>query len=584
MRMVPIFICHCMILPISLVFSTVENPQNKIKKETVPEKIVVHAPEKPITPDFNNKISEVRNRDLDRSPESDILFFNDFFSDSEILYQVMKNDGHFRFGNDRYTGNASLILNSEGIYMNDADLDSHSTFTDKQLILGSFMYLTFKLRYQTWLETVISIKNSSYMGSSEENLNYFQTTQPYINRDPKSFNINLLYINFNISKSDDLFLDVTLGRQFLNHIYLREDFFYNVLYPDKINGLLVKTGNQNLGTFHILAMDVLNLFENWAESPRQYDNIPLQTSDIIGNYNGDIFSFRSGVLYNTPNIIKNNDHIQWIFYLNSIFTRYGPVISGVDRSGKSGSFTDNDYLFHYGLGTFFRLYDVVTLVEICRSEGIDRKPPDIFGNLKDISTNGYFIRLGIFVILPKIKGITHDLRIDSMFSEGPKYDTFGNKKSYGFVSAGNHEFGGFLLNNIWGFRPYSLSLDNGIVNHLSYGYYHSSGALAFNIRYQIYFDNSLSFHFKTAFLYDTSIYGDSKDIFLKNTMFEKFENRYIGNENSVTGIFSISPVFQLYLTFDVFTPGKLYQYFNHGIYENKKSDFYGIMAGVKVQF
>lgn len=518
------------------------------------------------------------------------LLFSNYFYDAFILYQNLNNlndvdnKGFVHFSNDEFSGSVAMTINTEGVSIQDADLYSKSELVDKPFILNGTMNVMFHLNYQSWLETVISFQKNSYMGSKDDNASYRQGMQSNLLTSTPEFYFNLLYVKFNLVNSDRFNVSLSFGEQMISDFYRIQNVFQNYVYPDMIDGLLLRVKNNDIGKFDFLLIDIFNLYENWTQQPHKYNSIPVNQSDIIGNYNGDVLSFRSGIFYETPNLLKTQNPGRWNVYVNTMFTRYGPVVSGVDRSNKSGNFVDNDYLLHYGIGTFFQLGGFSIFLELWRSDGIDRKLPDIMGNLQDILINGYFFRTGIFWQLPLVKSFSHALHLNLVYSDGPAFDKYGNKKSYGFVASGNHDSGGFLLNNIWGFRPYALSINSGVVNNLSYGYYHCSGAIILNAGYTIFIANAGGVDLQSRFIFDTSMYENTKSIFTKTETFSGFNNRYVGNENMLSFFYSINSVLQLFVSFDVFVPGELYRYFNHGIYNEKTDPFYGILAGMRILF
>ncbi|MDH4261524.1 MAG: hypothetical protein OEV78_00605 [Spirochaetia bacterium] len=532
----------------------------------------------------NEKNENIDMNNIEDNQNVDPFLRSNYFYETYNLYQSLNSKGFIQFEKNKFSGSAGMIFNTEGVFIKDPDLNSKSTFADKQLILNNILNFVFKVNYQNWLETVIVIYNNSYLGSKDKNVNYQQSSQQSITENNPVFLTSLSFVRIHFINLQKMNLSLSLGEQFLKYDYLSNDLFSDYIYPLKINGLLMMAENDDIGKFKFLLADVLNLYENWIEPPSRYKHLQTNNTDIIGNYNGDILSFRSGIFYESPDILKKLNVVKWHFYINTLFTRYGPVASGADRSNKSGSFTDNDYLFHNGLGMYFNFAKFAAFFEVCRSDGIDRKLPDIFGNNEDIKINGYFFRADIFLQLPPFKNIHHFTRINILYSDGPSFDSYGNKRSYGFVASGNHDFGGFLINNIWGFRPYAVSLNDGVVNHQSYGFYHTSGVLTFNFGYSVFLSKTINVEIQSWLIYDSSFYNDSHSIFKKNNTFPDFKNRNIGNDNMVSVFFTFNSVLQLYFSLDMFIPAEAYRYFNHGIYNEKKDTFYGVSAGMRIQF
>jgi len=521
--------------------------------------------------------------------EINLTVFSNYLYRENFFYRgLLQNENLFLVGKN-LSGSIRASFETGGIFLKDADLHLHSSFTDKQGLLFDSCNLLFMLRYESWLETVVSVHYGEYLGSKDDDLGYLQPLRPGRKPANPGFYLGVFFTRFLLADSSALRVELSLGRQWLKDTYLVEGIFENFLYPVKFDGVYLTIQNNLMGKFQILAADILQLYQNWNNEPAGYKNLSQDSPEIIANYDGDLLSFRSGIFYETPSLITAPGGVKWAIYLNTLFTRYGPVTSGVDRAGFSGAFADNDYLLHYGIGSFFKAPGLALFFEFCRSEGIDRQMPGLFGDTRDIETNGNFFRASLLALLPPltpllpIKNTNHAVHVNLIFSEGPVFDNYGNQKTYGFVSPGNHDFGGFLLNQVWGFRPYALSLNNGFANNRSYGFYHASGILAAGLAYTLLLSAHANIQFQSWFLFDASL-DATENIFQKSANFENFFDRHIGNETMVTLFSTINRVVEMSLSFDVFAPGGLYQSFNHGIYGDKKDFFYGLYFDLKIRF
>ena len=508
-----------------------------------------------------------------------------FYFNKNILYRnLMDNDHHILYEKNNLNASFRFTAITEGTYINDADLKVDSEFYDTQILFTTLLNIAVALRYENWVYIFLSVQDRIYFGSDDENLNYFQDSGLQRTSRQNNFSTNLIYLKIQFSQNKDFETNLYIGRQFLPDVFLLEKNIQNYIYPDAIDGVRFTADSFNAGKFNFIVLDVLNLYQYWKETPSRYDQLPLSESDIIGNYKWDLLSLRTGILYTSPHLLPVEKNMQWVWYLNTLFTKYGPVITGVDRADGSGKFNDNDYIFHYGLGTSFQFMNFIFFLETCRSDGIDRKLPGIFGNLQDIAMNGFFSRGEILWSLPPNKNFKSVIDFSFIYSDGPIFNEHGNKTNYGFIASGDHDSGFILLNNFWGFRPYSLSLKNGFVNNQSFGFYHSSGALIFKAGYSIKFNEKIIIDLQTSFIFDTTLYNNSKNIFIASSTFPKFQNRYIGSENMISCLFALNTVLELYVIGDIFFPGELYQYYKNGILSDHVNNFYGIFGGIQVHY
>lgn len=408
-----------------------------------------------------------------------------------------------------------------------------------------------------------------------------------------------LYLNYSIIDSAKLSLRALLGVQPVSYGNDPAPFFSNYVLPESVNGLAVFADTKSLGRFYLIVVDVMDIYQNALYKPYCCSDFPDKNSLIIGNSQTDLLTFRSGFFYETPNLFVKNEppskngsqdqgfHKRLLkfyllkFYLGTLFTGYGSVQGSTEQAQAGSGFSDQDYLFHYFLGSRFAWKNFRMIAEVSMSNGIDHKAPNIFGYSRDIKTNGLYLRLGAGLLFKK-NFYTNVFRLSFMYADGPLNDANGNTQSYGYVASGNHETGGLLVNQAMGFRPYALSLSDGISNNKNQVFYHSSGAAILLFNYSFIFP-PLVIDLQCRFYVDSrrNFYGKS---ILQNPL-SYLQSRYIGNEDTISFIYVISPNLQLYLTPAIFIPGPVYfsqQYGMAGL--NNQEIMYGFLFGANLWF
>ena len=505
------------------------------------------------------------------SPE---YFFNKNFPENFIPREALT------IQKENFRAALGVLLYTDFSYVNNSDLNSQSDFSDQLWIIHGFLGLMLQAHLGSWLQLMLTMENNSFPGGDESEQNYFPNTPSIISVE-NYFYPGQMYVRLFMTTAG-IPIRITLGKQNIKGIVDYHDGYSTIAFPQEIQGLLINA-NSAFGNLNFLALDILNLYQNWILPPALYGKTAKVSSDIIGNFQGDALSFRSGIIYQTPDIFKNTKPLKWYWNLSTLFTRYGPVITGIDRADGTGKYSDNDYIFHYGLTTYLKWINFSVLLESCLSNGVDRKLPDLFGNSMDISANGLFLRTGIFWDIPAKSPARHILELNVMYSEGPVMNTTGTIANYGFTAPGLQDFGGFLLNHVWGFKPYSMSLNNGVVHNRSNGYYHSSGAISVNLAYKVLFQ-TLGLYFQSRFLFDSAIYNEKLNIFTDKTIFPNFQSRYIGNENIISVIIKMNTMIQWFFSAEIFIPGESFLYVKNGIFSDKDDSFYGFIGGLKIIF
>ncbi|MDH4199458.1 MAG: hypothetical protein OEV66_03670 [Spirochaetia bacterium] len=403
------------------------------------------------------------------------------------------------------------------------------------------------------------ISGNPYFGGFNESKNYLPQTFSLEPDFSSLLKIKSLFSSIRILDSNALSLLATIGRQPVQMQSTYNNYFINFILPENSDGIVLKMKGEKFGTFQVIGVDFMDILDNLPEKAYCCADYPKKNPSIIGNFGGDILSFRSGAFFESLDFLAASDKSTWRFYLESFFTRYGPVPGGTDRASGTGNFTDNDYVFHYGAASFFESGNFKMLLEAQFSRGIDRKPPDILGNGDDIATNGLFARSGIFYSVCGWLNMRHIFFLNLAYADGAVFDFSGRKSNYGFTAYGNHESGGLILNHAWGFRPYSLSLSQGISNRLSYGFYHANGAAQINFGYSFSPISWLTLDFMSWFVFDTTRFDNAPNIFAPNGIYKDFFDRYLGNENMVSLFFQIRKELEIRLSGDVFIPGKFYK-------------------------
>lgn len=174
-----------------------------------------------------------------------------------------------------------------------------------------------------------------------------------------------------------------------------------------------------------------------------------QKSQVFG-FRGDRMTRRHGaVLMIQPEMVPDLDVRAYGYY-----TDIGALGSGSDISynGRLGNFSDNDWIFNYGVRASYTIADLITpFASFDGSTGIDRKELVTY----DVDTNGFAWSAGVVLDKPKQspKGFGAHAELQYFEATGPAYSEEGLQYSHGYVGMKARHVGGLLANRFFGWHP-----------------------------------------------------------------------------------------------------------------------------------
>jgi hypothetical protein len=359
--------------------------------------------------------------------------------------------------------------------------------------------------------------------------------------------------------------------------FLSNSYFENYLYPEKSSGIAVNFFNDQTGNMYLTIIDILNLYQDKYTEVYSFKNFPQKENFVIGDSNDDWFSFRSGVIYQTPDA-NLRDHYILNFRFSSFFTRYGSVFGGSDNTSFDGDQIQNDYLFHYSASSLLKSGKVKFTADFSAVDGIDRRQPDLFGYSRDISIDGLLARTGVDILLFQSGPFSQNLTLDILYADGPVYNEYNQLTNYGYVGVVSPSQNFPVTGQSWGFSPFAISDTNGISFLRNYGLFHSSGSalIDFKLVFGIY--SKLTIKPGISLFFDT-VKENTENIFEETKSYPDMNSRYIGNETSIDISISFLNNTVLQLNGGIFTPGKGFKNMYPGLYTQNEN--YIIMVNLK---
>ncbi|MCB1201151.1 MAG: hypothetical protein KDK41_10930 [Leptospiraceae bacterium] len=527
------------------------------------------------------KIEKRKNIFGDKSVKDGIL--------SNMEYQI----GFIAEGGTFNNGDLRQLNDSNQAAINDTD--------DRVSVIYSRLFLNFYFPLTETLYFRFDVFKNGFWGGDQlsgasTNNNAASTS---VGADPFAF--GELYLEDILFKNQRMELSTRIGRQFFeigggvaNDFYLR----------DYLDAVTLNFSDGLLGTFRLLLIDVYQMAGD-ATIHVNYVRFFSHDNRRVRNFDGDVNTFRSGLVYESRNILNwksaGSDATELIARGYGFFARFGAVQStGSDRSnlGSTGNFADSDYVIMSGTRLTYKMplpfARLSAHTDVAFSTGINRRLPTAAGESQDVDSNGISFSGG-FVLgeMGNRATLGYEVLGDVFYASGPQYNSSGVQTSHGFVSFKGNHTGGILANRYWGMHPSSYVASNGMDN-FEHNYDRKSGTMSIHAGTGFYFLTKFRAGIDWWMFVDTgqsefwnNVSAQGTSATVTNTVLRAQERlgKLLGHEFNISLDYTHNEFWHLYLRAGILMPGAFYS--TPGIRPDSpfgQDNFTGIQFGSKLVF
>lgn len=405
-----------------------------------------------------------------------------------------------------------------------------------------------------------------------------------------TFNFSQLFVEGVFYRSRIFSFSTRIGRQRYGIRGLPRDY----IFDDYLDAVTLQLNHHKLGRLRILAADFLQMGSDAADMA---DDVSFISNDRekVDNFDGDVNVFRSGLVYEAPDIkISSKQRFEIKTY--GFYARYGAVDGTGDNlssGGTAGNDADSDYSVLGGARFIYHSNFTDIFLDTAGSTGIDRRLPDAAGNSRDINTDGFAAGFGavitaadINVVKRMFRNFNFKLQLDGFYADGPEYDSNGNRTSHGFTSFKGKQIGGILLNRYRGVHPSAYTDDDGFDSD-EHAYNRKSGTLLAHGGLYTTFYKKYGIRFDYWYLKDSgsSTHPAPGSASSSAVSAQQRLGREIGHEINLAFTYAPEQYWSLYAIGGIFLPGDFYATAGTNTSEPAGTDnFAGFLIGSKLVF